>query len=241
MSVMDDASPPTPDRQAYTRVPEIAGSFENQILYAMCRDYPAHDNPYVTAGKITVIGRIYAAAPERGAGSGRETSPHAHAIGNRLSKSSLDKCLRAITFAERFSDLNRVQVVQAHRLLVDEVLLATRAWSTSFDDGDRSPRNQASFSSEYLHFHRPNAFPIMDKYARAGLHCAGLKGPFDNYERFCAGFAEHVEDQEPGWTPRKIDTRLVIRGRAHHDRNESHCSVCGIKFIRRSRKPKLVK
>lgn len=240
MAVMEDAPPPSPDWQAYTRDPETAGPFENQILYAMCRDNPAHADPYVTAGKITAIGRIYAAAPERGAGSGREASPLAHAIAVRLLNSPLDERLEAIAFAERFSESNRTEVVQAHQLLVNEVTLATREWSTAFDDEDRSPRIQASFASKYLHFHRPNAFPIMDSFAKAGLLCAGLNGAFDNYERFCAGFAKHVEDQAPGWTPRSIDTRLVIRGRAHLDRTGTSCRVCGVKFVRRSRKTKLV-
>lgn len=240
MAVMEDAPPPLPDWQAYTRDPQTARSFENQILYAMCRDNPAHGDPYVTAGKITAIGRIYAAAPERGAGSGREASPLAHAIAARLLNSPLDELLEAIAFAERFSESNRAQVVQAHQLLVEEVAIATREWSTAFDDEDRSPRNQASFASKYLHFHRPNAFPIMDSYAKAGLLCAGLNGPFDNYERFCAGFAKHVEDQVPDWTPRSIDTRLVERGRAHLDRTGTSCRVCGLKFVRRSRKTKLV-
>jgi hypothetical protein len=233
MAVMEDAPPQPPDWQAYTGDPETAGPFENQILYAMCRDNPAHGDPYVTAGKITAIGRIYAAAPERGAGSGREASPLAHAIGVRLLNSPLDERLEAIAFAERFSEANRAQVVQAHQLLVDEVALATRAWSTAFDDEDRSPRNHASFASKYLHFHRPNAFPIMDSYAKAGLLCTGLNGPFDNYERFCAGFAKHIEDQVLGWTPRSIDTRLVIRGRAHLDRTGPSCRVCGVAFVRR--------
>lgn len=240
MAVMEAAPPPPPDWQAYTRDPETAGPFENQILYAMCRDNPAHGDPYVTAGKITAIGRIYAAAPERGAGSGREASPLAHVIAVRLLKSPLDERLKAIAFAERFSESNRAQVVRAHQLLVDEVALATREWSTAFDNEDRSPRKQASFASKYLHFHRPNAFPIMDSYAKAGLLCAGLNGPFDNYERFCAGFATHVEDQVPSWTPRSIDTRLVMRGRAHLDRTGTSCRECGVEFVRRSRKTKLV-
>ena len=240
MAVNDDAAAPTPAWNAYTGDPETAGPFENQILYAMCRDNPAHGDPYVTAGKITAIGRIYAAAPERGAGSGREPGSLSHAIAVRLADSPLDERLDAIAFAERFSEANRAQVVEAHRLLVDQVALATRGWSIAVDDEDWSPRNQASFASKYLHFHRPNAFPIMDSYAKAGLACAGLKGSFDTYERFCAGIARHVEGRNSDWTPRSIDTDLVLWGRAHRNRISSHCRECGMEFVRRPRKEKEV-
>lgn len=238
MAVKADAAASTPGWEAYTGDADTAGPFENQILYAMCRDNPAHGDPYVTAGKITAIGRIYAAAPERGAGSGRKPGSLSHAIAARLSNSPLDERLDAITFNERFSKANQAQIVEMHRLLVVEVAHATRGWSIMGDDSAWSPRNQASFASKYLHFHRPNAFPIMDSYAKAGLACAGLKGPFGTYEQFCAGIARHVEGQDLGWTPRSIDTDLVTRGRAHLDQTDSLCRKCGAAFVRRPRKAK---
>lgn len=241
MVMTGDVTPSTPGWEAYTSNREAAGPFENQILYSMCRVNPAHNDPYVTAGKITAIGRIYAAAPERGAGSGRETGSLASSIALRLENSRLDTMLDAIAFADRFSDANLASIVEVHQLLVDEIAQATRDWSIAADDEGWSPRNQPSFSSKYLHFHRPNMFPIMDSYAKAGLSCAGLTGSFDTYERFCAGFARHAERQKPEWTPRSIDTDLVIRGRAHLDRADTSCRECGMTFVRRSRKKKPAK
>lgn len=240
MAVKANATAPTPGWEAYTGDAQTAGPFENKILYTMCRDNPAHGDPYVTAGKITAIGRIYSAAPERGAGSGREPGSLSHAIAVRLANSPLDERLNAIAFADHFSEANVAQIVEAQRLLVDQVAYATRGWSISSDDGAWSPQNQASFASKYLHFHRPNAFPIMDSYAKAGLACAGLKGPFGTYEQFCAGIARRVEEQDPDWTPRSIDTDLVIRGRAHLDRTDALCRQCGVAFVRRTRKAKPV-
>jgi len=239
MAVREDAPPP--GWEAYTGDPETAGPFENQILYAMCRDNPANDDPYVTAGKITAIGRIYAAAPERGAGYGRETDSLAYAIGVRLANCALDEQLEAIGFAERFSQSTRAQVVEAHSLLVAETAIATRGWSTAADDETWFPRNQASFASKYLHFHRPNSFPIMDSYARAGLACAGVSGRFNTYERFCAAMARHVDGQGPGWTPRSVDSDLVNRGRIHLDRAGLRCRRCKAEFIKRPRQKKLMK
>lgn len=58
----------TPNWADYCTKDIIAGSFENRILYAMCRDHPSHDKADIIAGKIIAIGRIYAASPQRGAG-----------------------------------------------------------------------------------------------------------------------------------------------------------------------------
>jgi hypothetical protein len=240
MAVNADAATLAPGWEAYTGDAKTAGHFENKILYAMCRDYPDHEDPYVTAGKITAIGRIYAAAPERGAGTGRGKGSLSQAIAVRLAKSELDKRLDAIAFSDRFSETNRSQIVEAQQLLVDEIARATRGWSISGNDSSWSPRNQLSFASKYLHFHRPNAFPIMDSYAKAGLACVGLKGPFSTYERFCAGIARHVEEQDLGWTLRSIDAGLIDRGRAHLDRTDSQCSRCGLVLVRRPRKAKPV-
>lgn len=234
-------TPTAPDCEAYTKDRKAAGPFENQILYSMCRANPSHNDPYVAAGKITAIGRIYAAAPERGAGLGREPGSLANFIAMRLANSTLDAMLEAITFADRFSESNRARVVEVHQFLVDEIAHATRDWSIAANDEDWSPRNQASFSSKYLHFHRPNTFPIMDSFAKAGLLCAGLVGPFDTYEQFCAGFARHAERQNPEWTPRSIDIDLVLRGRKHLDRAGPSCRECGAIFVRRPRKAKTAK
>lgn len=61
-------APCVPNAQDYAKYRNVAGTFENQMLYRMCADFPAHDDPYVVAGKITAIGRVYAASPTRGAG-----------------------------------------------------------------------------------------------------------------------------------------------------------------------------
>ncbi|WP_163614800.1 hypothetical protein, partial [Klebsiella pneumoniae] len=83
----------------------------------------------LTAGKVTAIGRIYAAAPERGAGVGRTTAPLAETIANRLAVSALDQKTDDIGFSDRFSHQLMKKVVEIHKLLVDEIAAATREWS----------------------------------------------------------------------------------------------------------------
>jgi hypothetical protein len=217
---------------------KVAGPFENCILYAMCRDYPRHEDTYVTAGKVTAIGRVYAAAPERGAGRGISPGSLAETIAKRLAVSALDQTVDSIGFADRFSQQLVGKVVEAHQLLVGEVAAATREWSEKGADAAWFPRNQASFASKYLHFHRPNAFPIMDRFAKAGLACAGIHGALDAYERFCEGILQYLVDQEPGWTPRRIDMLLVAQGRIHSDRTQSRCRQCNTEFVKRPRKKK---
>lgn len=239
MDVIQLANEATPSLERYCNEAEIAGPFENRILYAICKDFPRHDDDYVTAGKVTAIGRIYAAAPERGAGIGGSPAPLAQAIAKRLAKSDLDRRIDGIRFAERFSLQLVDRVIETHQLLVDEIAAATREWSVAGADVDWFPRKQASFASKYLHFHRPNAFPIMDKFAKAGLACAGNGGALDTYERFCIRIQQYLVDQKPNWTPRSIDMALVGRGRAHSDRIPSRCSQCNTEFVRRPRNKKV--
>ena len=47
-------------------------SFENQILYDMCENNIKHDNERIVKGKMLLIGRTYAASPERRQGGKTE-------------------------------------------------------------------------------------------------------------------------------------------------------------------------
>lgn len=224
-----------PTQGQYCEEAAIAGPFENRVLYSMCKDYPLHDEPYVTAGKITAIGRIYAAAPERGAGKTGISGTLANAIGHKLAVSELDEKLSAIDFNTQFSpDVFRL-VTGVHKFLMDQVDDAIRSWSSLSELEGWKPRKQGSFASKYLHFHRPNAFPIMDKYARAGLACGGVKGSCEAYPQFCEGLLAYVSGQSPR-TLRAVDTELVDRGRVHLNREPPCCPICKVKYVRRAKR-----
>lgn len=196
----------------------IAGSFVNRVLYRMCKENPGHDDPIVTAGKIDAIGRIYAASPERGAGTeGLAPVTVVRAIAERLAKSNLDDRIRGIDFGQRISPELRTQVSELHKMLVDEIVGATGDWSKKNSTAGWKPRRHDSFASKYLHFHRPNAFPIMDKFAKNGLLGAGERGAFGGYKSFCRAFLKYAEKQGPNWTPRSLDPDLVEKGRQHLD------------------------
>ncbi len=50
---------------------DAAWGFGNAILYRMCKDKPRHDDITVAASKFWLIGRAYAASPQRGSGKSK--------------------------------------------------------------------------------------------------------------------------------------------------------------------------
>lgn len=203
--------PSLPD---YIAKKSLSGPFENQVLYRMCAEHPLHEDPFVTSGKVIAIGRIYAASPERGAGKGRHPSQTIFAaIGETLAGSNLDHKLQAI--GESFFEDDGVasKVVELQHDLVERISQTITRWSTNSVSNSWIPRAQKSFASKYLHFHLPNAFPIMDGFAKTGLRSNVTTGSIDTYAKFCAAMLDHVKSQIGPWSLRGIDTRLVLQGR----------------------------
>lgn len=199
--------------------------FENHILYKMCVDHPYHADPRVTAGKLIAIGRIYAASPERGAGKPQEAETLFLKIGERLNLSSIDVDLCSIGGAGPLTDgCVFTDVIKLHTLLVEEIKAATKKWSSSINNPASWPRANRSFASKYLHFHCRDAFPIMDKFAIAGLRCSGFKGSYATYEQFYTKIMEFAKAKDKPWTLRSIDSELVEIGRKHELRS-CNCSL----------------
>jgi hypothetical protein len=218
-----------PSVEDYCKKGALSKTFENTVLYKMCRDDPDHKSSYVTSGKILSIGRIYAASPERGSGKKTPLGPTlTEAIGIELLDARFDKLLAKIDFDDRASDDGIFDVVvDAHEFLMLAIQAATRKWSPHRDEDGWKPKHFPSFASKYLHFHRPNAFPIMDSFAKIGLGCAGQRRYFKDYRTFCASFIQYAETQNKDWTPRGIDTILVERGRIHEEAmKDGTCSKC---------------
>ena len=202
---------------------------------AECRDNPSHNCAYLTAGKIIAIGRIYSASPERGAGTSLEAdSKLEKAIGDAFAKSALDAMLKKIQFNQRFSRDIMECVVKIHEYLVTKIVKTTEQWSNNSSTLNWRPRKHASFVSKYLHFHRPNAFPIMDSNAKAGLKCSGHRGSLDTYRSFCSAVACYTSSLSSDWTPRSIDNDLVSRGRIHQE-ELLKCRCCKHQHVKRPR------
>ena len=194
---------------------ELAGTFENQMLYRMCAEKPSHTDSRIIAGKLISIGRIYAASPERGVRpSWYDGTSFVEHLGRQLKKSNLDERLSSLD-AAGFFELDPEQPVRVHRWLVKEL----RGWFESTSDSNartrpRKAREHRSFVSKYLHFHRPNVFPIMDSFATKGLRAAGHRVSGQNYCTFCPKIRLFGLVQERRlMTLRELDMYLVEQGR----------------------------
>ncbi|MCV2863861.1 hypothetical protein [Defluviimonas sp. WL0075] len=177
----------------------------------MCLDYPKHDDAYINAGKLIAIGRIYAASPQRGAGrpSDKGVDFFAH-LGRSLVHLGLDEMLASVGELDRPDDESVLKrSVGIHDALVQFLEKASRELTTG------KVRKQASFASKYLHFHRPNAFLIMDSRARAALRHLRCGGNMSNYEEFCRSVLQKYipkylpEASCSDWTPRAVDCNLL--------------------------------
>lgn len=199
-----------------TDITTAGGYFENQILYRMCMEHPGHSDPAVTAGKVTIIGRTYSAAIERGAGNPSHSEVKlAMLVAEQFRQNKIDVCLNRIPFEYRFEEKRVDEIIGIHAKLNGLVGEAITAWGggTSF--------NRESFCSKYLHFHKPNAFPILDRFSRIAMQKTFPGFPVDQrntqtvYNRFCRLLLEYIR-QAPapfGWTPRSLDLILVLAGR----------------------------
>lgn len=184
---------------------DVAETYENQILYRAClRDAPGHAHIKQTMGKLIAVGRIYAASPQRGAGPAGAKSNFWKTLAERLKAEGLDARLASFDHATRFDADILTEVVSCHHDLVEWLHSATKELHPGGE-----PRRHPSFASKYLHFHRPNIFPIMDSFATAGLF--HKFGPV-SYERFCSEFVR-VGLWIGGKTLREIDSGLTTIGR----------------------------
>ncbi len=192
------------------------GFFENQILYRMCVEHPGHGDPAVTAGKVTIIGRTYSATIERGAGKAIDSGTNLTLLfAEKLHRNKIDICLNRIPFEYRFEEERANEIIDIHAKLNGLVGDTIKAW------GGGNSFNRESFCSKYLHFHKPNAFPILDRFSRVAMQKTFPNFHVDQsnartvYNRFCRLLLEYIS-QAPaclGWTPRSLDVILVPAGR----------------------------
>jgi hypothetical protein len=203
----------SPSYDEYCNCKVLADKFENQVLYKMCRKSPRHECAYVNAGKLISIGRIYAASPQRGAGKAKQEKPEFfEALGEALKECELDDMLKVIPFDARISndEVSLKLVLDTHEYFECTLRSAIKKWRIV---SESKPRRQILFASKYLHFHRPNAFPIVDSIVKLGLRKEGVKGAFLSYKEFCTKFVGYAEKHGQDWTPRGVDTVLLSKGR----------------------------
>ena len=178
--------------------------WKNEVLYRMCSERPLHTDLDSVVSKLWIIGRVYSANIERGAGKDFNIRDAAEL----LIKSDLDKEIKKLKKIGRPTINNISIVLNTHKILTDLFSKATGI-------------KQRSLASKYLHFHVPKSVFIYDSIAnreiRSRLPRQQFQVPqgFDNeYASFCYRCL-HYRDTEfkPKLgqlsTPRKLDMELL--------------------------------
>jgi len=197
----------------YWRDRRAARGFGNTILYRMCiKDAPAHVDREVVMSKCWLIGRSYSASPQRGSGTARTgQSDFWKHLADSKEWRRLDRCLKRLNGRNRFSERYLPDILAVHAFLVRLVARQTALRNL----GDRTARNHISFASKYLHFHRPDHFPIFDSIAHRALcrryparRLSRGSDPFPTYGRFCRLMLLCIAELDEEWTLRSVDTDL---------------------------------
>lgn len=130
----------------------------NRMLYQLVRENPSNTDPAQIASKALIIGRSLAASAERRRVKGDSVSSGSfyHVLAESISKSMVEELLQLLPEKGAITRSSITDVVKVHARLCEAV--------TGLTDRDCS-----SFASKYLHFHRPNHFPMMDSRARIAL------------------------------------------------------------------------
>lgn len=185
----------------------------NNILYDMCRQYPAHNNKSEIIAKVWLIGRSYAAAIERRKNSGDDVFDgddfYIERVAPEIMKSEIDNWLKSLKRVTPKSKEYLSSILSAH-LNVTELFFRI------------SGLEKRSLASKYLHFHFPDLFFIYDSRAVTAVsHLSDITGRVgrskyqsDNeYRKFCEKcitIQQHVKKEfNIDLSPRQLDNLLL--------------------------------
>ncbi|MBC2666583.1 hypothetical protein H7F51_13750 [Novosphingobium flavum] len=181
-----------------------AGGIGNLAFYRMCAECGTHDNIQHVRDKLVFISRVYSVSR----GLGGQWDALACAMVDRFAKLG-----ELIETAQRtFFPTSLKAACEAHAFL--DHLTCTQLINSGI-----SASGRASFASKYLHFHAPDAFPILDTVASRGLRSltpgfrTGMQKPAP-YPRFCERLAHYMAvNGKQGTSLRHIDQELLAAGR----------------------------
>jgi hypothetical protein len=183
-------------------------------LYALCKTYPAHEDPAGSNAKLFLIGRGFATGIERQISSDGKQGSSMSALCScfRNNHSAIDDIIDTLAnVAEPLDEETLGTIATAHGRLCQLLQGVVRERV--------SPR---SFAAKYLHFHCP-AVPIYDDYAVRRLtklchwqttynvHIQPPEADYD-YHRFLVRFLQlyqAVRQIKPGVTVRQLDLFLL--------------------------------
>lgn len=157
--------------------------FGNKLLYEMCKnkDGQSWGDPAILADKIWLIGRSYAASPERrykrkpnagqsiaGDGTGQFFAAVAKYILQHKSKLPTADFLllnERLTFDGGEADKKRLEASINAVVALNQLLKAAILTADGTAGHEEDCRNHLSFCSKFLHFHFPGSVFIIDSYS----------------------------------------------------------------------------
>lgn len=183
----------------------------NDWLYKLCKRYPTHKNVGEVAAKIWLIGRAYSVAVERGVSGKGGGEKYVEDLAVDFVKQQADQYLTSLPSKRALFSKNLDLVSKTHKAI--EAIFANKHLS------------RVSLTSKYLHFHRPNLFPIYDSRAAAAITKVTPEYQFSNYalqpvevsSRYdifcarCAWLVDEMKKRRSNKTPtlRQLDTMLL--------------------------------
>lgn len=132
----------------------------NRMLYQFVRNNPSNTDKAQIASKALIIGRSLSASAERRTPSEEDpvggTANFYELLGQTVADSMVSELLDMLDVNLELSSVLVGDVVKVHAFLCEAITKITN-------------KDCSSFSSKYLHFHRPKLFPMMDSRARTAL------------------------------------------------------------------------
>lgn len=183
--------------------------FSNQVLYDLCRNYPKHDIREHVLAKVSIIGRVYAAAIERRPKTNNidfGSDFYQSVVWPKMQSAKIDKWFAPL---KRNRNPGSDESIRIHKRLHD--LFSEIAETT-----------KRSLASKYLHFHFPDIFYLYDSRAKwaIGKLAPRLRRELSRpdmdpvYRAFvgkCTWVRDHIKEKHGVWfSPRQVD-RLLLK------------------------------
>ncbi len=164
-------------------------TFGNEILYEMCAKNPRHTDPCVIASKMWLIGRAYSAAIERR--RPRDNKPLEPTrelyckISNEIISARIDSDLDELPDDISTDKIDNTELfhkaLKVHNKFINIIYKITKT-------------KNISFSSKYLHFHKPDCFFIYDSIVSSNIKKLCLYSKFEiikNNNEYCKEYYEY--------------------------------------------------
>ncbi|MBL0233821.1 MAG: hypothetical protein IPQ08_09165 [Chitinophagaceae bacterium] len=129
----------------------------NKTIYGLCKKYPDHEKTEEIVAKVIIIGRVYAAALERGKAT-------RHGKGDNFYRIAVPAIMRK--FFSSPVTKNIIAKIRNKNTPEDAIHLHNQLMKRL---KPLRKMNKVSFVSKYLHFHFPKSYYIYDSRANVGL------------------------------------------------------------------------